>query len=66
MESCFSTGLSFSVLLLGETEDPNIKALRTRQMKNFQVVLMISQVKSQILLDPSLFFLAKLSHTVPI
>lgn len=49
MESCISTVLSFTVLLLGETEDPNIKALRTRQMKNFQVALMISQVKTQIL-----------------
>ncbi|XP_047954383.1 isoamylase 3, chloroplastic isoform X1 [Salvia hispanica] len=27
----------------GETEDPNIQALRARQMKNFQVALMISQ-----------------------
>lgn len=31
-------------MFTGETADKNIKAMRLRQMKNFQVALMISQV----------------------
>lgn len=35
----------FSVLLLiGETDDVKVKALRSRQMKNFHLGLMVSQV----------------------
>lgn len=35
----------FDLSLTGETSDASIKALRSRQMKNFHLALMVSQVE---------------------
>lgn len=48
------------IYMTGETEDTSIKALRTRQMKNFHLALMTSQVQHFQNLYPNIFFTARL------
>ncbi|KAL6511628.1 Isoamylase 3, chloroplastic [Orobanche gracilis] len=60
-----SDNLSWNCGVEGETEDTFIKALRMRQMKNFHVALMISQVKLSWLTSLMfIFFMTMLSKTV--